>query len=391
MCAVAVGFGAEAGGPVFVQGSSINLREQPNAQSHVVKVVPIATPCTVLREQGGGWAEVHCDPDVEGFAKLEFLGPTKPELAPLLEQAKSASLDLKQRMNFALRAAALVPDNGDARSLVKQYFFDTEFDSLKDLRTQREAMRAKKASSKARKARMAQEVSARPFRFARCTAQQQVQDCLLSHGDSDFETAVVRGNDAVIIFGGNDVAFWDIQSGSVAWNDSHDSVTFTVEKKFNQQPNGPLYTSLSGKPFDPSRADRLAEQANWRLLEALPKSWYGAEVDGNYVSVDCNGTLGYGIDLKSDGASWVTGGLRDSNVDPIQSVEHPSKNEYVFHIRDGRMTLEYPPTSGPLAGKKNAAWMTWGTGSPQLLIDKDSPGRARIASHCFEGDGEGPP
>lgn len=385
--------GTAAAAPVYVQGSSLNLREAPNATAKVVKVIPIATPCEVVSEPGGGWAQVKCGPGLDGYLKLEFLGPSKPELAPLLEQAKSASLDAKQRLNFALRAAALAPDNADARALVKQLFFDTEFDSLKEVRAQREVVREKRSKSKAGKARLAHEVQARPFHVAPCT-KKEIAECIIGPpGAMDFETAVVRGNDAVHIIGSKDSAHWEIESGALSWNDAHDQVTFTVEKEYHQPPNAPLYTSLSGKPFDPDREKRLSEQAQWRLLDGLPSSWYGAEADGNYVSVDCNGTLGYSIDLRQEGgqvvgASWITGGVRDSNIDTIDRVEHPSKNEYVLHIGAARLTLEYPPSDGPLAGRKNAAYLTYSrSDNTTLLIDRNNSGRAKIARHCFEEEG----
>jgi hypothetical protein len=221
---------------LYVQVSTMNLREDANASAKVLKRVPIATVCQVLEEKKDGWAHLKCGDD-QGYSKLELLGEAKPELAPLLEQAKAAKT-AQDKLNFALRAATLVPANDEAHQLVKQSFFDAEFESLAQVRAKRKK-------------------NAAPLRVEKtsCASSTTPYACMeqLDRDDRPFRV-VPKDNDLVMVYEIRNFAEWRVVSGkfSVAMRPGAQELTFKMENEYYSAPTPALFIALRGfAPKDP--------------------------------------------------------------------------------------------------------------------------------------------
>ncbi|NMO19618.1 hypothetical protein HPC49_12510 [Pyxidicoccus fallax] len=119
----------QAGGSVFIQGSEVNLREKPATTAKVVGKVAIATECQHVKAAPKQWVRIRCG-DVEGFTLKSLVGAEKPTVEPLLAQAQDASLDARARLDAAVRAATLAPENEQALKLLSERFFDASFEQL---------------------------------------------------------------------------------------------------------------------------------------------------------------------------------------------------------------------------------------------------------------------
>ncbi len=116
-------------GPVYITGSSVNLRAQPGTTAEKVKQLPIATECQVAEQNPEGWARVRCG-ESAGWTRAELLSPTRPTLEPLLARAEDKALPPKERLEAALRAVALSPSHPKADALVRETFFAAEWKNL---------------------------------------------------------------------------------------------------------------------------------------------------------------------------------------------------------------------------------------------------------------------
>ncbi|MCP3142967.1 SH3 domain-containing protein [Pyxidicoccus xibeiensis] len=124
-------------GPLFIQGSEVNLRDKPATTAKVVGKVAIATACQHVKDAPRQWVRIKCG-DVEGFTLKSLVGAQQPTAEALLAQAQDTTLDLRVRLDAATRAATLAPDNEQALKLLSERFFDVSFDQLaKDRETRR--------------------------------------------------------------------------------------------------------------------------------------------------------------------------------------------------------------------------------------------------------------
>jgi len=120
---------AQAGGPLFIQGSEVNLRDKPNTKGTVVTKVAIGTECLHVKDAPKQWVRLKCG-DVEGFTLKSFVGAEKPTVEALLTQAQDSTQTARVRLDAAMRAATLDSKNEQALKLVAERFFDVNFEQL---------------------------------------------------------------------------------------------------------------------------------------------------------------------------------------------------------------------------------------------------------------------
>ncbi|WP_257457184.1 SH3 domain-containing protein [Archangium lipolyticum] len=120
---------ARGSAPVFIQGSEVNLRDTPGTEGEVVRKVSIGTECQRVKDAPDGWVRLTCG-DVEGFTLRSLVSEDKPDFDTLLAQAQAPEETTKARLDAALRAAALEPQNEQALTLLTDLFFDANFEQL---------------------------------------------------------------------------------------------------------------------------------------------------------------------------------------------------------------------------------------------------------------------
>ncbi|HEX8698316.1 MAG TPA: SH3 domain-containing protein [Myxococcaceae bacterium] len=108
---------------LYVLGSSIHLRKEPAKDAETLDKLPIGTECLVSEKLPGDWLKVRCG-EKEGYASAPLLGPEKPSLEKLKAEAKNAKLKLEQRLDSALRAASLAPEDTALQKQLGTLFFE---------------------------------------------------------------------------------------------------------------------------------------------------------------------------------------------------------------------------------------------------------------------------
>ncbi|HLL06059.1 MAG TPA: SH3 domain-containing protein [Myxococcaceae bacterium] len=107
----------------YVLGSSINLRKEPSKDAEALEKLPIGTECLVSEKLPGEWLKVRCG-EKEGYASAPLLGPEKPSLEKLKAEANNPKLKLEQRLDSALRAASLAPEDAALQKQLGALFFE---------------------------------------------------------------------------------------------------------------------------------------------------------------------------------------------------------------------------------------------------------------------------
>lgn len=120
---------AQAGGPLFIQGSEVNLRDKAAASARVVAKVAIGTECQHVKDAPKQWVRIKCG-DAEGFTLKSLVGAEKPSAEALLAQAQDPKLEARVRLDAAMRAASLDPKNEQALKVLSERFFEVNFEQL---------------------------------------------------------------------------------------------------------------------------------------------------------------------------------------------------------------------------------------------------------------------
>jgi len=120
---------APSGGPVYIQGSEVNLRDKAAPSAKGVAKVAIGTECQQVKSAPKQWVRLRCG-DVEGFTLKSLVGAQKPTVEALLAQAQDPSQAAKVRLDAAMRAATLDSENAQALKLLAGLFFDVSFEQL---------------------------------------------------------------------------------------------------------------------------------------------------------------------------------------------------------------------------------------------------------------------
>ncbi len=119
--------------PLYVQASTVNVREQPAPSGTLVGKPRIGTACTRLSTRED-WTEVDCA-GVRGWVKSEFLAARRPDPAPLLATFQDEALPLKERLTAASRLLALGgPEAASITSRVKDVFVRNDLANLREAR-----------------------------------------------------------------------------------------------------------------------------------------------------------------------------------------------------------------------------------------------------------------
>lgn len=108
---------------LYVLGSSIHLRKEPAKEAESLDKLPIGTECTVTEKPSAEWLKVRCG-EKEGYASAALLGPEKPSLEKLKAEANNPKLKLQQRVDSALRAASLAPEDAALQKQLGTLFFE---------------------------------------------------------------------------------------------------------------------------------------------------------------------------------------------------------------------------------------------------------------------------
>ncbi|HLL04120.1 MAG TPA: hypothetical protein VK539_26275 [Myxococcaceae bacterium] len=120
---------ADTGPRLYVQGSSIHLRKWPSTQGESLGQLSIGTECVRLESPQTEWHKVRCG-DKEGYISVSLLGEEKPSLEKLKAEAADPQRKLAQRVESALRAATLAPEEDSLRKQLGELFVERNFELL---------------------------------------------------------------------------------------------------------------------------------------------------------------------------------------------------------------------------------------------------------------------
>lgn len=125
---------------VYVQGSSLNLREQACKDAQVLVQLPIGTECAVVGEAPAEWMQVRCG-ESTGYVAAALVGPDKPSVETLRAEALNPSLPPERREESALRASLLAPEDAELSKLLGELFFERNFRLTERFKPQPNAVR----------------------------------------------------------------------------------------------------------------------------------------------------------------------------------------------------------------------------------------------------------
>ena len=232
----------------------------------------------MLEKKPGGWAKLDCG-GAQGFSRPELLGESKPNLGPLLEQARSAKRTALDRLNLAIRAASLVPGQEEATRLIKALFFDAEFENLAT---------ARKKGGNPRTLEVACPGPCPGHDPAPCLEKQD-------NPQGDFARAVMRGEDVVRLRELHDYADWQVEAGHFTWGDeARTRLTFQVENEYHAPPMPALYLALVGKAPDAAHPKPAYVDPKAAEEEDGPAP---APADVEKVLADCKAEVGTSCDV----------------------------------------------------------------------------------------------
>jgi hypothetical protein len=260
---------------LYMHGSQVNLRSKPSSKGTVVGKIGIGTACTLLGNEKRGWVHLKCG-ELQGYTLGRFLKSDKPELQPLLDQAKATDKPAQERLNSALRAVALKPDNSEATNLLRSTFIEAEFAAMDKYRQDKKTLAGRNAQVK-------------------CHSQKDIEACTLKAVEAtvfDWHVWKVRAKDFVSVMQRNDQLH--VMAGEFKPGDKAKTASISVitARSFKPAPQlGPVLQkgARKGKSSGSPPLDAAALAA----LKELPRKWYlirGVPEDPHYY-LRCNGSL----------------------------------------------------------------------------------------------------
>ncbi|MCP3142902.1 hypothetical protein [Pyxidicoccus xibeiensis] len=119
-------------GPVrYVLVSGMKLRKELPSDSEVLMELPQGTACTLLKEPEQFALALHVSClGKEGYIPTKGVGPDKPSVEEALAAAEKPDLRPVERLDHALRAIGMAPENAAALSAVKKHYLALQFDRL---------------------------------------------------------------------------------------------------------------------------------------------------------------------------------------------------------------------------------------------------------------------
>ena len=276
---------------LYMHASEANLRAKPTTKSDIAGKVKIGTVCSNLGDEGNGWVHLKCG-DVEGYTLAKFLQPTPPDPAALLATATDSNVAPGERLNAALRSAALV-SSPESLAAVSTAFLDVEHQNLAD------HIKAKGAS-KGREVTLS-------------CREKSVRDCTvgaLKEAKRDFLVWDPRGSSFVAVAGVGPTLH--VVTGTLS---RPEPTTTRVVVAAHQMylTAGVLSTALQAVALESKGgyADILSPKAS-RTLTELPQQW--ALLSGSQGSPRFKEECGYGLPVT------LNVGLDDSAVFPAGRV-----------------------------------------------------------------------
>ncbi len=244
---------------LYVLGSSIHLRKEPSKDAESLEKLPIGTECLVSEKPQDEWLKVRCG-EKEGYVSAPLLGPQKPSLDKLKAEAKNPKLKLEQRLDSALRAASLAPEDAALQKQLGTLFFE---------RNLQLAAASKKPAAK------------REFTCG-CSFKEDMLACLTSCANMGTRNVKVRAETKKNLFvatigSGETVA---VYRGAYRYNKKAHSIAGEVYERthFTAAPvmEKAIFTGAKTTPDD----DRLTpfgkyilDENSQALLDAVPNTW----------------------------------------------------------------------------------------------------------------------
>jgi len=251
--------GAATEQKLYVLGSSINLRKEASKDAEVLEKLPIGTECLVSEKLPGEWLKVRCG-GKEGYASAPLLGPEKPSLDKLKAEAKNPKLKLAQRLDSALRAASLAPEDAALQKQLGTLFFEHNLQL---------AAASKKPATK------------REFSCG-CSFKEDMLACLTSCADMGTRNVKVRAETKKNLFvatigSGETIA---VYRGTYRYNKKAHNIAGEVYERtsFAATPvmAKALFTGATATPDDnrlPPFGKYVLDENSQALLDAVPKTW----------------------------------------------------------------------------------------------------------------------
>lgn len=119
-------------GAVYIQGIGVRLRSKPSVDADPVAVLTIGAACARTAGDAPGWVPVRCD-GRDGWVFGALVGPTPPDPDAIERSAADPKQPADQRLQLALRASALHPDQAYPAGLVVGAFKDVEIARVEQL------------------------------------------------------------------------------------------------------------------------------------------------------------------------------------------------------------------------------------------------------------------
>ncbi len=129
---------APAAETLYVQASSVNIRETADPKGTLVATAACGVACTRV-EAKGDWVKVAC-PFGTGFSKAEFFGPRLPDRAALKASLEDRKAKGSARVQAGQRLLALSPDDVSGFDF-RAAFAAAEAERLPDIQKHRKPRR----------------------------------------------------------------------------------------------------------------------------------------------------------------------------------------------------------------------------------------------------------
>lgn len=118
-------------GPLYIQGSEVNLRAAPSKSADIVAKARIATECAEVapKPKEREWVKLKCG-EQEGYTLRGLVGAERPDFDSLLAKAANSRASAQARYDAGMRAVSLMPDSRPAARALRAAFFDLQFQEL---------------------------------------------------------------------------------------------------------------------------------------------------------------------------------------------------------------------------------------------------------------------
>ncbi len=366
---------APSGGPVYIQGSEVTLRDKAAPSAKRVAKVAIGTECLQVKSAPKQWVRLKCG-EVEGFTLKSLVGAQKPTVEALLAQAQDPSQAAKVRLDAAMRAATLDSENAQALKPLAGLFFDVSFEQLaKD----RELRRRKGGFREVFKVRRQVESSVPTLKretgetaLLRELEKLDYEWHRIEFRKSGFVSAMSRGNEFVVYAG----AFASI-GGTDALNDTDEEFLVIIESRSSSAVSEALKRALhpgarTATPDARKYSEVHQESPDMpalsvdalRRYQSLPDRWYElseTQAGERLLRFGCGGLMGAEllVDVHRRASVWWhrLAGAGESNDDVMRVVSiSKTATGFQLQLRSRGGSLEALTLTWPTADANVSLW-----------------------------------